>query len=161
MTNGLTLETPPKTKNETIKIDEDFQAILEETEEIEEKPKKRGRKKKKEPELLQVGETFLLPLNYVLKNLSKRYNEPAFELNDFEKNEFSKAIDKVASKYVPLWLDKYNDELALCFISFTIFYPRYQLYQKIKTAEKEKPSEMVNPIRKSSIPNEVNEGTNE
>lgn len=134
--NGLAMKTKQKTNE--IKIDEDLKEILDE--EIEKSDsddesatihkKKRGRKKK--TETLQIGQTLLIPINYIFNRFAEKYKEDSFRLNEQESVEFGNAIDKVASKYIPFWLDKYNDELALAFVAFTIFYPRYNLYQKIK-----------------------------
>ena len=145
--NGLAMKTKQKTNE--IKIDEDLKEILDE--EIEKSDsdnesatihkKKRGRKKK--TETLQIGQTLLIPINYLLNHFAEIYNEESFRLNEQESEEFGNAIDKVASKYLPLWIDKYSDELGLAFITFTIFYPRYNLYRNIKKkklnlSEKEK-----------------------
>lgn len=130
MTNGL------DTERKTNPIDEDLKKILEEelpslSEEIKEK-KKRKYQKKKDIEILQIGTTLLIPINYIFNRLSDVYQEPAFKLNEFETQEFENAIDKVAGKYLPLWLDKYSSEIGLLIISFAIFYPRYKLYLEIK-----------------------------
>ena len=151
----------PKTDKE---IDKDFETLLppeiEEEPEIKTEPKKKrkARKKSLQPEEnLKIGSLVLMPLNWILQHLASFYNEPGFILNQIETEQLSQCLDKVGSKHLPLWFEKYSDEIGLLFISFTIFYPRFVLWEGLKKATDFKSSNPIEENKENNVNKENKE----
>jgi len=126
-------------KKEDEKIDRDIEEIIESIE-IEEKPKRKRKSKKKTEkveEQVDYCQFLLVPIDFVLDKLSKRFNDQKFLLNQDERIKLGTALNKVSNKYLPTILGKYGEELELIIISFFIFYPRYSLYKEYLSKEKE------------------------
>ena len=78
--------------------------------------------------------------------LAKRYGD-FWKLSPDEKKKLSNLTSKVASKWLPLWLERYADEAALAFTFAVIVYPRYlQTKEMIEKAnEPKKPNPEIQP----------------
>jgi hypothetical protein len=84
-----------------------------------------------------TGSFIEIPFDY----FAKRYGD-FWRLSPEEKKKLSSLTNKVASKWLPLWLERYGDEVALAFTFGMMVYPRYlqtkELVEKAKL-ETEKP----------------------
>ena len=84
-----------------------------------------------------TGSFIEIPFDY----FAKRYGE-FWRLSAEEKKKLSSLTNKVASKWLPLWLERYGDEVALGLTFGMMVYPRYlqtkELVEKAKL-EAEKP----------------------
>lgn len=69
--------------------------------------------------------------------LAKRYGEQ-WKLSVEEKKKLGVLCNKVSSKYLPLWIERFADEIALLLTMGTIVYPRYLMTK----AMLEKPEEV-------------------
>lgn len=69
--------------------------------------------------------------------LAKRYGEQ-WKLSIEEKKKLGVLCNKVSSKYLPLWIERFADEIALLLTMGTIVYPRYLMTK----AMLEKPEEV-------------------
>jgi hypothetical protein len=69
--------------------------------------------------------------------LAKRYGEQ-WKLSIEEKKKLGVLCNKVSSKYLPLWLERFADEIALLLTIGTVVYPRYLMTK----AMLEKPEEI-------------------
>ncbi len=78
-----------------------------------------------------------IPFDY----FAKRYGE-FWKLSPDEKKKLGSLSNKVASKWIPLWIERFADELALALTFGMIVYPRYQLTKnmiEIARQETQKP----------------------
>lgn len=67
-----------------------------------------------------VGSVIEQPFDF----LAKRYGEQ-WRLSLEEKKKLGVLCNKVSSKYLPLWLERFADEIALLLTIGTVVYPRY------------------------------------
>ena len=85
-----------------------------------------------------------IPFDY----FAKRYGD-FWRLSPEEKKKLSSLTNKVASKWLPLWLERYADEVALALTFGMMVYPRYlqtkELVERAK-AEAERPRTESQPI---------------
>ncbi len=74
--------------------------------------------------------------------LARRYGE-LWKLTPEEKKKLAVLSNKVSSKYLPLWIERFADEIALLLTIGTVVYPRYLLtktmLEKAKESKEEKP----------------------
>ena len=87
------------------------------------------------------GSLIELPFDY----FTKRYGE-FWRLAPEEKKKLSVLTNKVASKWLPLWLERFADEVALGLTFGMIVYPRYlQTKELIEKAKVEAANPKVEP----------------
>lgn len=80
-----------------------------------------------------IGSLIEIPFDY----FSKRYGE-FWKLSIDEKKKLAQVFNKVASKWLPLWLERYADEFTLAFTLFAVTYPRYlQTKEIVEKANRE------------------------
>jgi hypothetical protein len=73
-----------------------------------------------------IGSIIELPFDY----LAKRQGEH-WKLSPEEKKKLAVLSNKISSKYLPLWLERYADEVSLILTVGTIVYPRYLMTQEL------------------------------
>lgn len=82
----------------------------------------------------QIINTFIeFPFDY----LAKRYGD-FWKLSSDEKKKLTDLSNKVASKYLPLWLEQYADEIGLVVTFGIVIYPRYLMTKELVEKAKEK-----------------------
>lgn len=90
-----------------------------------------------------IGSFIELPFDF----FSKRYGD-FWKLSSDEKRKLSALSNRVAGKWLPLWLERFADEAALGFALLVAIYPRYlQTKEKIES-QKTKVSESTGSLSK-------------
>lgn len=107
---------------------------------IEEKAKKARKErtvKKPEPTPL-FDSAMLLPfVRFVPNRLAAHYQNERFSLTKEEETALVDGLNKVTSKWLPSWFDKFSDEVALLTYIALIAYPRYELAKSLNTLKNE------------------------
>lgn len=80
-----------------------------------------------------IGSFIELPFDY----FAKRYGD-FWKLSSDEKKKLTILTNKVSSKYLPLWLERFADEVALIATFSMVVYPRWLQTKKTIEEEKEK-----------------------
>jgi len=78
-----------------------------------------------------------IPFDY----FAKRYGE-FWKLSQDEKKKLSTLSNRVASKWLPLWLERFGDEIALGLTFSMIVYPRYIQTKEMIESEKKSQKKM-------------------
>jgi len=99
------------------------------------------RRKEVKESLVLFDEQFLasiieLPFDFFVK----RYG-PFWKLGTDEKEKLTNLSNKLASKYIPLWIERFADEIAFLSTFAIIVYPRYLMTKELteKTKEENQP----------------------
>jgi hypothetical protein len=86
-----------------------------------------------------------LPFDY----FAKRYGE-FWKLSSDEKSKLTLLSNRLASKYIPLWIERYADEIAFLSTFGIIIYPRYLMTKEVIQKAKEKPSSPIPQVQPSA-----------
>lgn len=73
-----------------------------------------------------IGSIIELPFDY----LAKRFGE-FWKLSTDEKSKLTVLSNKLSSKYIPLWVERFADEIAFLSTLGIIIYPRYLMTKEI------------------------------
>ena len=129
---------------ETISPEKDFEDLIKKAELLEEQeeeiPIKKKRRRKKvtttsTPPSFEIDKTLLKPfINFPFDYFAKRYGNH-WSLTKEEEETLIDLTAKVTSKWLPTWLEKFADEIALAFYVFIIVLPRVEQTKKLKESK--------------------------
>jgi len=131
---------------ETISPDNEFEDLIKKAELLEEQeeeiPIKKKRRRKKvttssAPPPFSIDKSLLKPfVNFPFDYLAKRYGTH-WTLTKEEEETLIELSAKVTSKWLPTWLEKFADEIALAFYVFIIVFPRIEQTKELKKSKTE------------------------
>jgi hypothetical protein len=101
------------------------------------KERKKRESKKLTPVLLFDEETILSLIRFPFDYGARRYGD-FWRLQPEEEKALSLLVNKVSSKWIPEWLEKFSDELALTILMFQVLYPRYMTTRDVLAIKKRK-----------------------
>ena len=139
------VKTIDKPIEETISPDNEFEDLIKKAELLEEQeeeiPTKKKRRRKKvttsAPPPFSIDKSLLKPfINFPFDYLAKRYGAH-WTLTKEEEETLIELSAKVTSKWLPTWLEKFTDEIALAFYVFIIVFPRIEQTKELKKSKTE------------------------
>lgn len=107
-----------------------------------------SRKEESRPTLLFESEDLKQIIAFPFNFFAERYGD-FWKLSPEQENHLTGLTNKVASKYLPLWLEKYADEFALTMTLGMLIYPRWVKTKDLIKKQKEEPIPETKPSQPS------------